>query len=149
MQGVGGDGIIERVSVSLVARALRRAFPLVLLALAVALALDVSFAEVALAQSTGGSFGGGNFGGGDFGGGGSSGGGYSGGDVEGDEILVFIVHILLSRLPWPLKIALVGLIGGGWVVYKFRDKWRKPKRRGSKANEPEQHGPEDDEQPPV
>lgn len=101
------------------ARALYRALPVVLVALAVVLALDALFAEVALAQSTGGSFGGGSFGGG---GGGSSGGSYSGGDDGGDSVVTFIIYILLSRLPWPAKIALVGLIGGGWVGYKLYKK---------------------------
>ena len=122
------DGIIANVSSLLFARAARLArgaLPLTLVAVAVALAVDALLVEVALAQSTGGSFGGGSFGGG---GGGSSGGSYSGGgDDGGDSVVTFIIYILLSRLPWPAKIALIGLIGGGWVGYKLFKKHRASK----------------------
>ena len=73
------------------------------------------------AQRTGGSFGGGSFGGGGGGGGGSSGGGYSGGGSSdgGDGILTFIFYVLLSRLPWPLKIGLVGIAAAGWFGFRY------------------------------
>jgi len=73
-------------------------------------------ADEALAQATGGSFGGGSFGGGSSGGGGGS----SGGDHDGsDGLITFVVYVLLSRLPWPLKIALVGGAAGVFVVIKI------------------------------
>lgn len=107
-------------------RALGRLLSFGLIAVALALLIDGVLAEVALAQSTGGSFGGGSFGGG--GGGGSSGGSYSGGgDDGGDSVVTFIIYILLSRLPWPVKLGLVGLIGGGWVGYKLFKKHRASK----------------------
>ena len=81
-------------------------------------------AAEALAQSTGGSFGGGSFGGGG-GGGGSSGGSDFGGD--GADLIELIVWILISRLPWPLKIGLIVVIGGvflGYRVHKHNAKKR-------------------------
>lgn len=77
--------------------------------------------DEALAQSTGGSFGGGSFGGGGSSGGG--GGGYSGGgDHGGDGLISFVIYVLLSRLPWPLKIALAGGAAGVFVVVKLVNK---------------------------
>jgi len=83
----------------------------------IALACLLLFADEALAQSTGGSFGGGSFGGG--GGGGSSGGGYSGGGDDGDGLISFIIYVLFSRLPWPLKIGLIVLAGGVFAAFKY------------------------------
>ncbi|MCB9595611.1 MAG: hypothetical protein H6719_23015 [Sandaracinaceae bacterium] len=85
-------------------------------------------ANEALAQSTGGSFGGGSFGGG---GGGGGGGGYSGGgggDDGGGDLVAFILYIVFSRLPWPLKIGAIVLAFGVWGAFKLA---RRRRDRGS------------------
>jgi uncharacterized membrane protein len=105
--------------------ALRRAVELArrLWPWAVVLACALLVADEALAQSTGGSFGGGSFGGGGGGGGGggySGGGGSSGGgDDGGGDLIAFILYVLFSRLPWPLKIGLVVLGVGVWGAFKL------------------------------
>lgn len=76
------------------------------------------FADEALAQSTGGSFGGGNFGGGGSSGGGG-GGSYSGGGDGGEGLMYFIMYVLFSRMPWPFKIALIGGAIGIFAVVKL------------------------------
>lgn len=97
------------------------------------------FADEALAQSTGGSFGGGNFGGGSSGG--SSGGGYSGGGGSdgGDGVISLIFYVLISRLPWPLKILLIGGAVGVFAVVRYV-------RRRKKNAMQDQH---DDPDPPA
>ena len=74
-------------------------------------------ADEAVAQATGGSFGGGSFGGGGSSGGG--GGSFGGGDDGGDGLVSFVLYVLVSRLPWPLKIALVGGAAGIFIGVKL------------------------------
>lgn len=88
----------------------------------VALGTLALVADVAMAQSTGGSFGGGSFGGG---GNSSSGSGYSGGGGGEDGLLELVFYVVFSRLPWPLKIGAVVLIGGIWGGIKLAKKHRK------------------------
>jgi len=76
----------------------------------VLIACALFLADEALAQSTGGSFGGGSFGGGSSGGGSSGGGSHDG----SDGLIAFVIYVLLSRLPWPLKI---GLVGGAAAIF--------------------------------
>lgn len=99
----------------------RRWLPWVLLVVGV-----LWIADEALAQSTGGSFGGGSFGGGGGGGGGYSGGGAGGssGDDGGGDLIAFILYILFSRLPWPVKIGVIALVGGAWGAYKYAKRRR-------------------------
>lgn len=112
-------------------RALLRVAPLVLLALALVLLADQA---VAFAQSTGGSFGGGSFGGG---GSSSSGGGGSSSHDDGGEGLFWIIAwVLSSRLPWPVKIGIIGLIGGGYAAYKVASKRKKRREDGEPPSRP-------------
>jgi uncharacterized membrane protein len=99
-----------------------RLAPLALLALALVLLADQA---VAFAQSTGGSFGGGSFGGGGSSSSGGGGGGSSSHD-DGEGLFWIIAWIVTSRLPWPLKLGLVGVIVGGYAVFKFVQKRKDP-----------------------
>lgn len=91
-------------------------------------------ANDALAQSTGGSFGGGDFSGGSSGG--SSGGGYSGGggDDGGGDLISFILYVVFSRLPWPLKVGIIGIAVGGYAVHRVVKKRRKDSNSNSNSN---------------
>ena len=84
-----------------------------LAAAAVAVGAIMLIAAHAHARPGGGS----SYGGGGGGGGGRSGGGGSGG---GGDLLGALIWFVFSELPWPLKLVVVAVIVGIWVVNRLR-----------------------------